>query len=91
LLLEDIGNIHIRGNMLNVLIIGIGQCGNRILDSINKEAFGGSSLAKYYGTQKFKSHVETLAINMAVNDLKEMKHTKAKDRIPGTAPAWGWS
>ncbi|MCZ7402284.1 MAG: cell division protein FtsZ, partial [Candidatus Methanoperedens sp.] len=67
--------------MLNVLIIGIGQCGNRILDSINKEAFGGSSLAKYYGNQKFKSHVETIAINTAVNDLKELKHTKAKDRI----------
>jgi len=67
--------------MLNVLIIGVGQCGNRILDSINKEAFGGSSLAKYYGNQKFKSHVETIAINTAVNDLKELKHTKAKDRI----------
>ena len=67
--------------MLNVLIIGVGQCGNRILDSINKEAFGGSSLAKYYGTQKFKSHVETIAINTAINDLKELKHTKAKDRI----------
>ena len=67
--------------MLNVLIIGVGQCGNRILDSINKEAFGGSALAKYYGTQKFKSHVETIAINTAVNDLKELKHTKAKDRI----------
>jgi cell division GTPase FtsZ len=67
--------------MLNILIIGVGQCGNRILDSINKEAFGGSSLAKYYGTQKFKSHVETIAINTAVNDLKELKHTKAKDRI----------
>jgi len=67
--------------MLNVLIIGVGQCGNRILDSINKEAFGGSSLSKYYGTQKFKSHVETIAINTAINDLKELKHTRAKDRI----------
>lgn len=67
--------------MLNVLIIGVGQCGNRILDSINKEAFGGGALAKYYANQRFKSHVETLAINTAVNDLKELKHTKAKDRI----------
>ena len=67
--------------MLNVLIIGIGQCGNRILDSINKEAFGGSAVAKYYGVQKFKSHVETIAINTALNDLKELRFTKAKDRI----------
>ncbi len=67
--------------MLNVLIIGVGQCGNRILDSINKEAFGGGVLSKYYGTQKFTSHVETIAINTAMNDLKELRFTKAKDRI----------
>ncbi len=67
--------------MLNVLIIGVGQCGNRILDAINKEAFGGSMLSKYYGTQKFTSRVETLAINTAMNDLKELRFTKAKDRI----------
>lgn len=67
--------------MLNVLIIGVGQCGNRILDAINKEAFGGSVFSKYYGTQKFTSRVETLAINTAMNDLKELRFTKAKDRI----------
>lgn len=67
--------------MLNILIIGAGQCGNRILDAINREAFGGSVLSKYYGTQKFTSHVETLAINTAMNDLKELRFTKAKDRI----------
>ncbi len=67
--------------MLNVLIIGVGQCGNRILDAINREAFGGSVLSKYYGAQKFTSHVETLAINTAMNDLKELRFTKAKDRI----------
>lgn len=68
-------------SMLNILIIGIGQCGNRILDAINREAFGGSVLSKYYGKRKFKSHVETLAINTALNDLKELRFTKAKDRI----------
>jgi len=26
--------------MLNVLILGVGQCGNRILDAVNKEAMG---------------------------------------------------
>lgn len=70
--------------MLNILIIGNGQCGNRILDSINRHALGGKSsgrLAKFYSKQKFKSHVETLALNTAINDLKEMKFTKAKDRI----------
>ncbi len=67
--------------MLNILIIGVGQCGNRILDSVNKEAFGGGVLSKYYGKQKFTSHVETIAINTAVNDLKELRFTKAKDRI----------
>ncbi len=67
--------------MLNVLIIGAGQCGNRILDAINKEAFGGGVLSKYYGTQRFPSHVETLAVNTALNDLKELRFTKARDRI----------
>jgi cell division GTPase FtsZ len=67
--------------MLNVLVIGVGQCGNRILDAINKEAFGGGVLSKYYGAQRFTSHVETLAINTAMNDLKELRFTKAKDRI----------
>lgn len=68
--------------MLNILIIGNGQCGNRILDAVNKEAFGGSGkLAKFYSKQSYKSNVQTLAINTAVNDLKEMKYTKAKDRI----------
>jgi tubulin-like protein CetZ len=68
--------------MLNVLMLGIGQCGNRILDSVNKEAFGGSSrLSKYYSRQKFPSRVETIAINTAVNDLKELKFTTAKDRL----------
>ena len=68
--------------MLNVLMLGVGQCGNRILDAVNKEAFGGSSkLAKYYCRQKFPSRVETLALNTAVNDLKELKFTTAKDRL----------
>jgi len=68
--------------MLNVLMIGVGQCGNRILDAVNKESFGGSTkLSKYYSRQKFPSRVETLAINTAVNDLKELKFTAAKDRF----------
>ena len=40
-----------------------------------------SRLAKFYSQQKYKSNVQTIAINTAVNDLKEMKFTKAKDRI----------
>lgn len=67
--------------MLKILIIGLGQCGNRILDAINKEAFGGGKFSKYYSQQKFPSKVETIAINTAINDLKEMRYTKAKDRI----------
>jgi cell division GTPase FtsZ len=67
--------------LLNVLIIGAGQCGNRILDAINYKAFGGGRFSKYYSRQKFPSHVETIAVNTAINDLKEMRHTKAKDRI----------
>ncbi|MGB9926869.1 MAG: cell division protein FtsZ [Methanosarcina sp.] len=71
--------------MLNILVIGNGQCGNRILDSINRHALGGGKsygkLAKFYSRQKFKSRVETLAFNTAINDLKEMKFTKAKDRV----------
>ncbi len=66
---------------MNILLIGVGQCGNRILDAINKEAFGGGVLSKYYGRQRFQSRVETIAINTAVNDLKELRFTKAKDRI----------
>ncbi len=71
--------------MLNVLVIGNGQCGNRILDSINQHALGGGKsygkLARFYSRQKFKSHVETLALNTAINDLKELRFTKARDRI----------
>ncbi|HIH44327.1 MAG TPA: cell division protein FtsZ [Candidatus Methanoperedenaceae archaeon] len=67
--------------MLNVLLIGAGQCGNRILDAVNKESFGGGKLSKYYSWQKFPTRVETIAVNTAVNDLKELKYTKAKDRI----------
>lgn len=66
---------------MNILLIGVGQCGNRILDAINKEAFGGGVISKYYGKQKFASHVETVAINTAINDLRELRFTKAKDRI----------
>lgn len=68
--------------MLNVLMLGVGQCGNRILDAVNKEAFSGSTrLSKYYSRQKFPSRVDTLAINTAVNDLKELKFTSARDRF----------
>ncbi len=70
--------------MLNVLMLGVGQCGNRILDAVNKEAFGGggaSKLAKYYLKPKFPSRVETLAVNTAINDLKELRFTTAKDRL----------
>ncbi len=67
--------------MLNVLILGVGQCGNRILDAINKEAFGGSTISKYCLRPKFPSRVETIAINTAVNDLKELRFTTAKDRL----------
>ena len=75
--------------MLNVLIIGNGQCGNRILDAVNKHAMNrdsnvkeaGGGLSKYFSKHKYQSNVQTLAINTAVNDLKEMKFTKAKDRL----------
>ncbi|MCL7415577.1 MAG: cell division protein FtsZ [ANME-2 cluster archaeon] len=67
--------------MLNILMVGTGQCGNRILDSINREAFGGGKFSKYYSRQKFPSRVETIAVNTAINDLKELRYTKAKDRI----------
>ncbi|MCJ7443122.1 MAG: cell division protein FtsZ [Methanotrichaceae archaeon] len=67
--------------MLNVLMLGIGQCGNRILDAINKEAFGGSMINKYCFGPKFPSRVDTLAINTAINDLKELRFTLAKDRL----------
>ncbi|OKY77342.1 MAG: Cell division GTPase FtsZ3 [Candidatus Methanohalarchaeum thermophilum] len=66
---------------LNVLLIGVGQCGNRILDEINKQAFGGGRLSKYFGRQKFPSNVKTVAINTSRNDLKELEYTKAKDRL----------
>jgi len=64
--------------MLNVLILGVGQCGNRILDAVNKEAMGGggaSKIAKYCLKPKFPSRVETVAINTAINDLKEAAST----------------
>lgn len=67
--------------MLNVLILGVGQCGNRILDAINKEAFESSLLSKYYRKRKFVSNIETLAVNTAINDLKELRFTRAMDRI----------
>jgi cell division GTPase FtsZ len=68
--------------LLNVLIVGNGQCGNRILDAVNKEAFGAKGkFGIFYSKQNYKSNVQTVAINTAVNDLKEMKFTKAKDRI----------
>ena len=67
--------------MLNVIMLGVGQCGNRILDAVNKEAFGGSVIQKYCLGPKFPSRVETLAINTAINDLKELRFTLAKDRL----------
>jgi len=52
------------------------------MDAINRQSFGGSSkLSKYYSRQKFPSRVETLAINTAVNDLKELSFTAADDRL----------
>jgi len=76
--------------MLNVLILGVGQCGNRILDAVNKEAMGGggaSKIAKYCLKPKFPSRVETVAINTAINDLKELRYTTAKDRLQCSEPA----
>ncbi|HID27617.1 MAG TPA: hypothetical protein EYP22_07365 [Methanosarcinales archaeon] len=68
--------------MLNILLLGVGQCGNRILDAINRDAFPSTSkLSKYYSRQKFPTRVETLAINTAINDLKELRYTLARDRI----------
>ena len=75
--------------MLNVLIVGNGQCGNRILDAVNKHAMNrdsnvkeaGGGLSKYFSKHKYQSNVQTLAINTAINDLKEMRFTKAKDRL----------
>ena len=68
--------------MLNILILGLGQCGNRILDSINHEAFAGdSAFAKYYSHQKFPTSVKTIAINTAINDLKGLRYTLAADRL----------
>jgi len=66
---------------LNVLLLGVGQCGNRILDEINKQAYGGGKLSKYFSRQKFPSNVRTLAVNTSRNDLRELDFTKAKDRV----------
>ncbi|CAD7768986.1 Tubulin-like protein CetZ [Candidatus Methanoperedenaceae archaeon GB37] len=67
--------------MLNILLLGIGQCGNRILDAINHLSLGGGRFSKYYSQQQYVSNVQTIAINTALNDLKELKHTRAKDRV----------
>jgi cell division GTPase FtsZ len=68
--------------MLNILILGLGQCGNRVLDAVNHEAFGsGGTFAKYYSRQKFPASVKTIAINTAINDLKGLTDTLAKDRF----------
>lgn len=68
--------------MLNILILGLGQCGNRILDAVNHEAFGrGGTFAKYYSRQKFPATVKTIAINTAINDLKGLEYTLATDRL----------
>jgi len=67
--------------MLNILLLGVGQCGNRILDAVNHLSLGGGRFSKYYSQQQYASNVHTIAINTALNDLKEMKHTKAKDRV----------
>lgn len=68
--------------MLDVLMVGVGQAGGRILDQVNKQAFGRSSkLGRYVSKQHWPSNVETIAINTAVNDLKELRFTKAKDRV----------
>ena len=75
--------------MLNVLIVGNGQCGNRILDAINKHAMNRGSnvkeasggFTKYFAKHQYQSNVHTIAINTAVNDLKELRFTKAKDRL----------
>ncbi len=68
--------------MLNILILGLGQCGNRVLDAINHEAFGSNgTFAKYYSRQKFPASVKTIAINTAINDLKGLRDTLAEDRL----------
>jgi cell division GTPase FtsZ len=68
--------------MLNILVLGLGQCGNRILDAMNREAFGsGGTFAKYYTRQKFPASVKTIAINTAINDLKGLVDTRAEDRL----------
>ena len=52
------------------------------MDAINREAFGsGGTFAKYYSRQKFPASVKTIAINTAINDLKELSDTLAKDRL----------
>ncbi|PTD94697.1 cell division protein FtsZ [archaeon SCG-AAA382B04] len=67
---------------LDVLLLGVGQCGNRILDEINKQAFGGGGrFAKYFSRQSFPSNVTTIALNTSKNDLRELDFTKARDRI----------
>jgi len=68
--------------VLNILILGLGQCGNRVLDAINHEAFGSNgTFAKYYSRQKFPASVKTIAINTAINDLKGLRDTLAEDRL----------
>ena len=77
--------------MLNVLMLGVGQCGNRIMDAVNKEAFGGgatSKISKYCLKPKFPSRVETLAINTAINDLKELRFTHCQRPAACPQPAW---
>jgi cell division GTPase FtsZ len=72
--------------VLRFLVIGAGQCGNRIVDTLMREGYGKGRLARLLASKERAGNIDTLAINTSKNDLMELTHLRDNEKlhVPGS-------
>lgn len=70
--------------MLRFLVIGAGQCGNRIVDTLMREGYGKGRLARLLSSKERSGNLDTLAINTSKNDLMELTHLRDEEKLQVT-------
>lgn len=72
--------------MLRFLVIGAGQCGNRILDTLMREGYGKGRLSRLIATRERSGAIQPMAVNTSKNDLMELEYIRDKEQLhmPGT-------
>jgi len=66
---------------MRALVIGVGECGGRLLDEFNRQATGTTKFGIFKEKRIPNCELETLAINTSPMDLTKLENTRKSDKL----------